>query len=919
MEVEKRGSRGGFFHMFDWNRKSRKKLFLNNSELFEELGQGKERVENLGALRPSQEEVDENGASSSIKGSSDYNYASSVSGDDGYETRAPGVVARLMGLDSLPTSGVCEPCSSSSLDTCSLKDVHYKGFLSEHHSMSYNNMPNKLEGDRVSPVESRPRRVQRRPIERFQTEMLPPKSAKSIPFTHHKLLSPIKSPGFIPTKNATYVMEAAAKIIEPGPHATPKRKVPSVGSSSVPLRIRDLKEKMEAAQKSSRLQRPKQSTDVKHMNGQINGKRFNGSEDTPSLNNSKDLVKRNSDSMKKKGKSVSLAEQAKVNIQRKEGPSSSNRSSMNPKEHTEVKSGQSSKSQPSMQKNMLKRTSTNRTSNALKQNNQKQNGGSTRDVLTSKTAVSNQKSKKAPSVNGSFGPSKTVNKVVINTEAGSKKMGSVANDIRKESSLSKTKNASRKKLSVDGNICFEGSIADGVLTNKDVKSIKCNVAVEGGTDWGGDNIKKGMDVVSFTFTSPMKKPIPGSMSSDQVMEAKYQFNIDSNDENDAHGSKNSSISSLGPNVIGADSLGVLLEQKLRELTFRVGSSHSDLFAPGTAASSTSRLQDSDLRVNVVAPTSTKHTSRLLPDLHEDKSDGPHYFDFSSVGGLQANQKWQVHVSEGMEELSGNSNNNEMGNGLSGQHPSPVLSLESSFSNITCNSPDSRNSYSVNGSEQCSLAETDEVDSWTSRSKSQLAEGEAELSDSASSVSILHMNPRNMASTSHLTDFKESVNWELEYMREILCKAELTLEDFASGHTHKFITPNLFDQLENQEPRSERNGEESSKLGRKVLFDYMGEFLDLRCGQLFGGSRKAWAKWATLIERKGWLAEELYNEILSWRSMGEFMVDELVDKDMSTQYGKWLDFEFEAFEEGVEIENIIITSLVDELVDDLFSF
>lgn len=34
MEVEKRGSRGGFFHMFDWNRKSRKKLFLNNSELF---------------------------------------------------------------------------------------------------------------------------------------------------------------------------------------------------------------------------------------------------------------------------------------------------------------------------------------------------------------------------------------------------------------------------------------------------------------------------------------------------------------------------------------------------------------------------------------------------------------------------------------------------------------------------------------------------------------------------------------------------------------------------------------------------------------------------------------------------------------------------------------------------------------------
>lgn len=224
-----------------------------------------------------------------------------------------------------------------------------------------------------------------------------------------------------------------------------------------------------------------------------------------------------------------------------------------------------------------------------------------------------------------------------------------------------------------------------------------------------------------------------------------------------------------------------------------------------------------------------------------------------------------------------------------------------------------------GSEHFSLAETDEVDSWTSRSKSQLAEAEAELSDSVSSISILNMNTKDLPSASYLTDSKVSVSWELEYMREILYEAALTLEGFAAGHAHKFMTPNFFDQMENQQPRSETTGEESSKLGRKVLFDYLVEFLDLRSGQLFGGSCKAWAKWATLIEKKGLLAEELYSEILSWRSMGEFMVDELVDKDMSTQYGKWIDFKFEAFEEGVEIENIILTSLVDELVDDLCSY
>lgn len=33
MEVEKRRSKGGFLNLFDWNGKSRKKLFSNNSDL----------------------------------------------------------------------------------------------------------------------------------------------------------------------------------------------------------------------------------------------------------------------------------------------------------------------------------------------------------------------------------------------------------------------------------------------------------------------------------------------------------------------------------------------------------------------------------------------------------------------------------------------------------------------------------------------------------------------------------------------------------------------------------------------------------------------------------------------------------------------------------------------------------------------
>lgn len=197
---------------------------------------------------------------------------------------------------------------------------------------------------------------------------------------------------------------------------------------------------------------------------------------------------------------------------------------------------------------------------------------------------------------------------------------------------------------------------------------------------------------------------------------------------------------------------------------------------------------------------------------------------------------------------------------------------------------------------------------------------AELYDSASSISIENTGKRHMTRrTFSLIDETESSNWEFDYLRELLDNAGLTVNDFALGQTDQVITPSLFNQLENQENNPGRNIDEYSKLGRKVLFDYVCECLDFKCQQFFVGSCKGWAKWVTLFQRKCWLAEELYKEMLCWNSMGDLMVDELVDKDMSSQHGKWLDFDIEAFEEGVVIESMILTSLVDELVYDFLPF
>ncbi|XP_050273808.1 uncharacterized protein LOC126716845 isoform X3 [Quercus robur] len=918
MEVEKRRSKGGFLNLFDWNGKSRKKLFSNNSDLPEGLKQGKESVENVSKSWPNRVEVNENGASSSNKGSSDYNCASSVTSDEGSGTRAPGVVARLMGLDSLPASNVPEPCSTPCLESHSFRPSLYDrsnpNLWSDYQQMDYINMPSKLEKSSWNPIESRAQKVQNRPIERFQTEMLPPKSAKSIPFTHHKLLSPIKSPAFIQTKNVAYIMEAAAKIIDSSPRASNNNKVSSFGSPSVPLRIRDLQERMEAAHRASRPGKLKEPSVVKYKKGKSNDMSHSGSEYASVSKSSTNSEKSGSENSRNKGKSVSLAVQAQVNVQRKNGSTStSNGNFRSQKEQNDVKSNHFLKNQQSRQRTAQKRTSANRTSNVLRQNNQKQNSVSNKDISSSKTSVSNQLARRSKSIDGSIGPNRTVKKVVVNTETGAKKPRSVAAHTDKEFSSAKTKNVSRKKMSVSGDVQPEENIIDDALINNDESSRKCNVETDQCMNWVTDNMKQGMDVVSFTFMSPLRRCMPEAQSSSEVMGINNHFSNDSFGNGDRHLRKNLDLSCPGLNVTGSDVLSVLLEQKLQELIFRVDSSHCNLVGEETSASLGSSLQDSI--PSMVSSTSREQNERFQFGIHRSKSESKHDYDFSSVDGLLQNVDQQRQGSEGMETHSRCSNDRATGGELDCLYPRPASSFEHSFGSKSF----SDSSQSANGSTKYSLEQAEDSSNWHSTNESLLVGGETELSDTASSISTWDVGIRHISRTFSSKSFKGSSNWELEYVRDILDNAELSSEDFELGQAGKVIASNLFDQLEYQGNGSEINEEENVKLGRKVLFDCVTECLNLRYSHILVGSCKAWAKWMTLCGRKVLLAEEFYKEILGWKNMEDFMVDELVDKDMSTQYGRWIDFDIEAFEEGVEIENGILTSLVDELVSDMLHF
>ena len=214
---------------------------------------------------------------------------------------------------------------------------------------------------------------------------------------------------------------------------------------------------------------------------------------------------------------------------------------------------------------------------------------------------------------------------------------------------------------------------------------------------------------------------------------------------------------------------------------------------------------------------------------------------------------------------------------------------------------------------CSSVQAQEVHGLNFLMKFYPAESETELSDSASSTSTGTM-VKKRSSTFSVMKFGRSCTWELDYVRDILCNVDLMYMDSSLGLACEIVSPHLFDQLEGRKGMFECDDE--SRIRRKVTFDCVSECLELRCKRYVGGGYQMWTKGTAMVKRKEWLAEDVYKEISGWRGMGDSMVDELVDKDMSSQYGRWLDFEVDAFELGAEVVDEIFDSLVDDVVAEI---
>ncbi|KAL5232318.1 hypothetical protein ABZP36_031094 [Zizania latifolia] len=183
------GGGGGLFNLFDWKRKSRKKLFSN------------------------------------LPGSC----ASSVTDEEGREIKAPGVVARLMGLDAMPSTGVPETYCTPFQDTRSFRDSHNLKRSSEYSGNDqFSYVPRRIDGYMRKPMDLRAQKMPSSPIERFQLEALPPSSAR----------------------NAAQIMEAAAMVLEPRPQVNSREKICSYSPARIPLRVSKAREHIPSSQRA---------------------------------------------------------------------------------------------------------------------------------------------------------------------------------------------------------------------------------------------------------------------------------------------------------------------------------------------------------------------------------------------------------------------------------------------------------------------------------------------------------------------------------------------------------------------------------------------------------------------------------------------------------------------------------------------
>ncbi|CAL0314638.1 unnamed protein product [Lupinus luteus] len=383
--------------------------------------------------------------------------------------------------------------------------------------------------------------------------------------------------------------------------------------------------------------------------------------------------------------------------------------------------------------------------------------------------------------------------------------------------------------------------------------------------------KKINEVASFTFNSPMKQ----------------KLGLPSEKEETSNNNERKTFFQR-PSTLRIDDLGAFFEQKLKELT----SQEDDELATGAPPKKSSAMILQEL-------ISALGSEQLL--CHDD-----HHMLNENAG---------IHFGAKQDRVSGISCN--------GNHLSPGSVLEASFSSSSLDEcsghgfhPDSA-SYSYDQMEHLKY-DYELLDSATSFNKHRICCEKLR--------NLVNQIPNALeslySSGTRLTSSK------LTHMKDVILNAELML-GLSTNHSNDelpqlLISRFLFDEFDtmvDDATFTEFNlfvgCDDDSKQRKELkgfLFDCVIEYLESNCCRYFNCGFKAWTK-LSLCTKSEILAREVTREMEKWTCMVGMVPDEIIEWEMSHSLGKWIDFDIEAFEAGVDIDGDILEILVDEIVED----
>ncbi|KAL9261977.1 hypothetical protein AKJ16_DCAP17010 [Drosera capensis] len=410
-------------------------------------------------------------------------------------------------------------------------------------------------------------------------------------------------------------------------------------------------------------------------------------------------------------------------------------------------------------------------------------------------------------------------------------------------------------------------------------------------EWKTTSRSKDMDVVSFSFSSPFRSKdenfcIPSMKESKRNKNDSVGVIAQSKLPSKANcGEKPpQSSSSL---VMNQDALGALLDKKLKELTQQVEEESV------TGVMSSTRTTAIILQELISALTAANPTS-----VQDQVIESPKQWKLGPDEDI-ADAAYQVKAPTDSPYLTVSTD---------GAHFSPGSVLEGPFSSESCISS------STNDASDAGILDS------TSSSKVRSSLNSASVSAHPHNDISMVLQKADLATTSRLTEPK------IDFMNGILQNLVVLFSDIGLSTVNRFmdfILGPFLDELETFPITTWMyhallgcESTKGDKLFKGFLLDCVLECLDLRYGQFFNSGCEVWSRLLPLHMDSKLLVRAVNEEVMKCTGSAGKHADVIIELEMSTSLGKWTDFKIEEFEMGSEIGLDIVQTLVDEIVIEL---